>query len=279
MENMLYFLYILIILHKTKERIKMKIILHNYVPECQIWLNSFSRDYYVLNYVSKGHIYWQQDKNNMVKLAAPSAFWTIPGHIYNYGSKNNSHWEHRCIGFKNETLKIFSEIKSSRKNHYQFIKNPERFTKAFDELLDYVVRCEYGTERAFHLLEGLFLQLNEQQYSPPPESLYSQKIKIIIEEIQKAPHLEYNFADYAKDIGLSYSHFRKIFREQFRHSPQQYLIKSRLEKAALFLRTTQTPIKEISDICGISDIYYFSKLFAQEFKIPPGKYRKRFQFQ
>lgn len=79
--------------------------------------------------------------------------------------------------------------------------------------------------------------------------------------------------DICAHVNLSRSHLSKLFKEQQGESVIEYLEAYRLKQARLLLRTTKHPISVIIDKVGISDVFYFSKLYKKHFGINPSKDR------
>ena len=84
-----------------------------------------------------------------------------------------------------------------------------------------------------------------------------------------------NTADFAEKYGFSDKYFREHFRELFGSTPTQYLIGLRLNEAARLLSNGTHNVKQAAEAVGISDIYYFSRLFKKRFLCPPSNYRNR----
>lgn len=77
-----------------------------------------------------------------------------------------------------------------------------------------------------------------------------------------------------KLFSLSPEYFSRLFKYETGISPQQMIIKYRLNRACLLLETTNLTVSEISNSVGISDTRYFSKLFRQNISFCPREYRK-----
>ncbi len=78
----------------------------------------------------------------------------------------------------------------------------------------------------------------------------------------------------AREIGLSTSHFRHLFRERTGTSFQKYLTSLRLELAREKLVSTQVPIGEIAEELGFVSAAHFSRVFSARFGASPSSMRK-----
>jgi AraC-like DNA-binding protein len=83
-------------------------------------------------------------------------------------------------------------------------------------------------------------------------------------------------ADIAETAGLSPAHFSREFRRSFGEAPHQYVIRRRLERSAMLLRTTDWPITRICITVGWSSLGSFTTSFTRMFGRSPGTYRAAF---
>ena len=80
--------------------------------------------------------------------------------------------------------------------------------------------------------------------------------------------------DIAKAAMLSEFHFLRTFKQCYGLSPNQYLTKVRMEKAANLLHhRPNLSIKEIADQCGYQDLHYFSKTFKKTYGRTPSGFK------
>ena len=98
-------------------------------------------------------------------------------------------------------------------------------------------------------------------------------IKVIEESSADAT---FALEELAKISGLSYETFRKRFRREVGESPMQYLVKHKLGLAKSLMNDPSITISELSDLVGINDPYYFSRIFKLHEGISPSQFRKRF---
>ncbi|MCR5559749.1 MAG: AraC family transcriptional regulator [Schwartzia sp.] len=81
---------------------------------------------------------------------------------------------------------------------------------------------------------------------------------------------------YAKELGISESHFRHIYSTQFGISFQNDLIHMRINYAQFLLQTTDFSMEKIAEECGYSNEVHFFRQFKRQTGITPARYRKSF---
>jgi transcriptional regulator GlxA family with amidase domain len=80
-------------------------------------------------------------------------------------------------------------------------------------------------------------------------------------------------ADLARQVNLSISHLRHLFKAETGLSPTQYLKAQRLKKAQDLLETTFLSVKEIMLCVGIHDKSGFASDFKKAYGLTPARYR------
>jgi YesN/AraC family two-component response regulator len=79
----------------------------------------------------------------------------------------------------------------------------------------------------------------------------------------------------AHAIFLSPSYFSALFKEKTGSSPIDYLNQLKIQETTQYLLFTNLRINEIAQKIGISDPYYFSRLFSKVMGISPKQYRDK----
>ncbi|MBN4061248.1 helix-turn-helix transcriptional regulator [bacterium AH-315-I18] len=82
----------------------------------------------------------------------------------------------------------------------------------------------------------------------------------------------------AEQVGMTYASFRKRFVDATGISPGQFRIRQRIQQAQEQLADTQLPIAKIAASLGYPDVYNFTAQFARYAGMPPGQYRKLWQW-
>lgn len=79
----------------------------------------------------------------------------------------------------------------------------------------------------------------------------------------------------AKTFYLSKNTLCKRFREQMNCSPIQYAVYTRLNKAKMYLSSTDKNVSEIAELCGFPSANYLGIVFKKQIGISPLNYRKK----
>jgi AraC-like DNA-binding protein len=112
-------------------------------------------------------------------------------------------------------------------------------------------------------------------------SLFSKKtdkrISIIEEKISSNFQKRWKMEELAEIVNLSKSRFEKLFKQELKISPMQFIKHLRLEKAKELLKTTLLTVKEIGFAVGINDQSGFVRDFKKKYGLTPTEYRKSFK--
>ena len=86
----------------------------------------------------------------------------------------------------------------------------------------------------------------------------------LIRRIDENPGADMSIDFAAAEIGFSRSHFCRLFRQQTGMSFTEYVNRQRIRRAQELLSKTSLSLGEVADIVGISNVWYFKKLFEKE---------------
>ncbi|MER8376013.1 AraC family transcriptional regulator [Mesorhizobium sp. M1409] len=77
-----------------------------------------------------------------------------------------------------------------------------------------------------------------------------------------------------QQVRLSASRFSKGFKESFGRSPYDYVLLRRVEAAKYLIATTEEPLSQIAQACGLSDQAHLSKIFKRFVGMTPLRWRR-----
>ena len=92
--------------------------------------------------------------------------------------------------------------------------------------------------------------------------------------IRERPEEIQNMQILARQANCSVDHLIRIFKRHQGVTPWEFVIRSRIEKAANLLQCSSYSISQIADLLGYADIYSFSKQFKAHIGQAPTHYRK-----
>jgi AraC-like DNA-binding protein len=87
-------------------------------------------------------------------------------------------------------------------------------------------------------------------------------------------HEEIALDDAAREVGLSEFHFLRLFTHALGVTPKQYIIRSRLRRAARRLAEDTRPITEIAFDVGFGDLSNFVRTFHRAAGVSPRQFRQ-----
>jgi AraC family transcriptional regulator len=99
------------------------------------------------------------------------------------------------------------------------------------------------------------------------------RIVHVLRRIETSSDQVDSIADLAQEAGLSRYHFLRTFKRTMGITPHQWLMRTRLRKAAERLFTRRDPVTEIALDIGFGDLSNFIRCFRAEFGVSPSQYR------
>lgn len=96
------------------------------------------------------------------------------------------------------------------------------------------------------------------------------------EEYLAAHHGEtVDLAALSRKLGVGYSYFRRVFREQTGLSPWQYLLRSRLARARRIMASSDETLAAIAETAGFSSAFHLSAAFKKAYGLSPAAWRNQ----
>jgi AraC family transcriptional regulator len=106
-----------------------------------------------------------------------------------------------------------------------------------------------------------------------PSRRDERRITRAVRRIEAAADGRLELADLAREAAMSPYHFLRTFRDLVRMTPYQFVLRTRLHRAAVRLRRSGEPIAAIAFEAGFNDLSTFNRRFRHIFGVNPGSYR------
>ena len=232
---------------------------------------------YQLLYITEGEGIFNSAHAKNIPLKAGDLFLLFPGEWHTYHPTGKNGWKSYWIGFKGKNVddRVKAGFLSVDKPIYHvgfsadIIRLYEEAYKRAQEETPYSQQILAGIVN--HLV-GLMYAL-ERSMELSKDHTRVDMINLARLRIRESLEADLTIQQIAEDLGVSYSNFRKLFKEFTGISPALYQQDLRLQRAKELLATTSLSIKEIAYRLRFESPDYFSS----KFKIKTGKKPSEFR--
>ena len=129
-------------------------------------------------------------------------------------------------------------------------------------------------EIALRLAGGVASTLAGAEEAPHEPNRFDQRrVSEAVRRIELAAHEPLALADLAGETATSPFHFLRSFRRMTGMTPHQYVLRTRLHRAAVRLRLSEEPISAIAFDAGFNDLSTFNRRFRRVMGMTPGAFR------
>lgn len=232
---------------------------------------------YQLLYITEGEGIFNSAHAKDIPLKAGDLFLLFPGEWHTYHPTGKNGWKSYWIGFKGKNVddRVKAGFLSVDKPIYHvgfsadIIRLYEEAYKRAQEEAPYLQQILAGIVN--HLV-GLMYAL-ERSMELSKDHTRVDMINLARLRIRESLEVDLTIQQVAEELGVSYSNFRKLFKEFTGISPALYQQDLRLQRAKELLATTTLSIKEIAYRLRFESPDYFSS----KFKIKTGKKPSEFR--
>lgn len=248
--------------------------LHSYGP--------FIRNHYLFHYVisGKGTLLTDDTSNHSEEyhIEAGNGFLIEPGRVNTYFADRNDPWEYTWIEFGGLRAKEILESAGLTSDSPVYVPCSSQARDRIQETMLYL--ANHAQESPLHQIGNLYLIMDAiLNGSSKKRTIQGGKLsefyaKEAITFIEQNYALPLTVEDMAGRCNLDRSYFGKIFKETMGQSPQEFLIRYRMTKAAELLKLSDLSIGEISIQVGYPNQLHFSRAFKKVFDVSPRTYRQ-----
>ena len=125
----------------------------------------------------------------------------------------------------------------------------------------------------FYRLCGMFESARKKAYSKK-----DQRMAVAKEFIDRNYRESNCIEKAAENAQITRRRFNDLFKNHFGITPNRYVVKCKTEYAKQLLSFGGITVSEVSEMCGFSDIYYFSKVFKTETGFSPSTFQMKREY-
>lgn len=232
---------------------------------------------YQLVYITKGKGTFSSESTPEQEVSKGQLLVLFPDEWHTYAPSTKTGWNEYYIGFEGEIANmLMRENFLTKEKQVLDIGINEELVSLFRRALeiaeaDRTASQQYLSGIAMHII-GCLLSITQNKLYEEMDNA-AQKIesaKIIMQEnISK----EIDAEELSAKLGLSYSWFRKVFKEYTGYSPAKYFQELKLRKAKQLLIESPLTIKEICYQLNYTSTEHFFTVFKKQTGYTPTEYR------
>jgi AraC-like DNA-binding protein len=220
---------------------------------------------YQLLYITEGEGVFKSATVHETKLSEGDLFLLFPGEWHSYHPNPKTGWKSYWIGFKGRNMddRVRAGFLSPQKPiyHVGFSDSIVRLYKnAYNAALEEAAYAQQLMAGLVNLLIGMMYS-KERNIQLRKNQTHVDMISRARLRIRESLESSLSIQQVAEDMGVSYSSFRKLFKEHTGISPAIYQQDLRLQRAKELLSTTDLSIKEIAYRLHFESPDYFSAKF------------------
>ena len=243
----------------------------------------FVRNHYLFHYIISGHGFLDFNTKKAVTqrydLEAGQGFLISPGQVNTYGAGQAQPWKYVWLEF--DGLRVAEYLSEAGLSATQPIYQPRSVAQS-EQVRDIMLYIANHSKASPLCLLGhlcLFLdaliQTSSTRRVPRETQLRDFYIQEAVSYIDMNYQRDLTIEEIAGACKLNRSYFSKLFKEKKGCSPQEFLIRLRLAKAAELMKNTSMPIGGIAASCGYPNQLHFSRAFKQRYGVSPREWRNQ----
>jgi AraC-like DNA-binding protein len=229
-------------------------------------------------YIIKGEGIFQSASCKATKVFSGTIILLFPEEWHTYRPVKNTGWDVYWVGFNGKI------IYNLLLNNFFSVTNPVLdigFNEQITELYKQGLEIANFQKAAYQqMLSGIVqLLLSHIFYAEKNNSFRDKQVVSLIEKARVIMRDNINNnqtpESVAAELNMSYSWFRRIFKQYTGFSPGQYQMEIKLQKAKELLTSTTMQVKEICFELNFESVSYFVTFFKLKTRMSPTQYRNK----
>lgn len=223
-----------------------------------------------LVYITNGNGQYASQQIQQCDIQEGTVILIKPGEWHTYRPDETTGWESYWVGFSGLGAENLSSLNQLIKIGYDEemvglcrkildVSNDER--PGYQQLLSGIL---------IHLVAYLFYRANDKNWRDKQVIDKIDKARLIIRE---KLNTSISPEEIAASLNMSYTWFRRMFRQYTGLAPAQYIAQLKIQKAKEMLSVSNKTVKEIAIDLGFESIDYFSTQFRKQTGQTPTQFR------
>ena len=232
---------------------------------------------YQLIYISRGKGLFFKSPDEYTEISQGDMILLRPGVWHSYKPCQHTGWQEYWIGFNGDIMKMRFSKDIAGKDIFR-LGVREDIIELFMKAISIAEREQPMYQNVLACIAEMILAMTlyYDKNNPANTNIQLRSIRQAQAIIRENLTTDITPEDIARQINMSYSWFRKSFKEHTGISPVHYILSLRIKKAKELLAETDMSIKEITYKLRFSSTAYFTTVFKRFAHTTPSDYRQRY---
>lgn len=228
------------------------------------------QDTYLLTFVCEGEATLTADGRTMT-LSEGDAYVMFPESLASYETTEGEPWSIRWVTLTGSQMaSLLPLLGLTPETPILRPAEPARVERLLEELFSKTEKADVHSKlAATGMLYELFSCL-AQPAAPTANATVSEAVRYMSRHYAE----ELTVHGLAERAYLNNNYFSKLFSSQIGLTPQQFLLRIRMERAKELLRYTDLTVGEVAEKVGFADALYFSRVFRRYAGCSPSEFRR-----
>ncbi|MBP1990062.1 helix-turn-helix domain-containing protein [Paenibacillus eucommiae] len=260
---------------KSKLNLKSLTILNvGHLPGRTLFRKDATFGKWAVVYIAGGRGSWQVNGGDIQVVEKGTLFLFRPDATYDYGPDENGYWDEYYFTLEGERITEWINTWLIQPDTVKQVGTDDSQQSKIERifmLMDSGVPA--NLDRAALLLESLLYEfmLKAQVL---PESNKTGQIASLMDDLSDSLYQAFSADCIAKRHHISLSTLRRIVSEYTGYPLNEYMHRLKIAESKNILLNTDSSVKEIANLLGYKDVFYFSRLFKKFVGVSPLVYRK-----
>lgn len=214
-------------------------------------------------FITTGRGIFESEHTPQTPINSGDALVLFPGEWHKYQPDPETGWSEYWLGFKGQDAERIMDTFFDKSQAVHHTTQSNEIIRQFDQLLHWAKNPFPGAEQvmaSFIPMILAFLRASAHDKEGHIDQVIMQAKLHMLEDLSIRTDLN----ELAKSLGMSYSKFRVLFRDQTGYAPREFENLVKLNRACDLLRSGQYSVSQTAEVLGFASIYYFSRAFKRQ---------------
>ncbi|WP_274654758.1 helix-turn-helix transcriptional regulator [Paenibacillus humicola] len=261
-----------------KSRLKVKslaIVGAGHLPGRTLQRADAAFEHWAFVYIAGGRGYYQVDDGPRQPVGAGSLFCFFPGAVFQYGPETGADWDEYYFTVEGARIREWTANWFPQPSQVRRAQTDESVRGKLERIF---MLMESGSpvhlDQAALQLESVLYELAVQA-SPAESGGRKRIVAAVIDDLTSALYEPLDARRTAERHHIAVSTLRRIVEAYTGYPLNEFVHRLKTSEAKRLLLNTDRPVKEIAEMLGYKDMFYFSRVFKRIAGLSPRTYRSQ----